>query len=77
MLKEEAAAVDWLRDAFGHLKVIGHTEDASPIFGKAAVALDADEGVADLNGPGGVNDFITGAMQHRIWEREASLRSPG
>ena len=23
MLEKEAAAIDWIRDAFGHLKVIG------------------------------------------------------
>ena len=77
MLVNEAASIDWLRDAFGHLKVIGRVEHASPIFEKAAVALDADEGVVDLEGENGMGAFITSAKQHRIWEREPNLRSPG
>jgi catalase len=77
MLIEQTAAIDWLRDAFGHLKVIGHTEHAAAIFAKAAVALDADKGVVDLKGLAGIDDFITAAKQHRIWEREPKLRGPG
>ena len=77
MLMKEAAAIDWLRDAFGHLKVIGYVAPAAPIFEKAAVAADADEGVVDLAGSAGIGDFIAAAKQHRIWERELSLRTPG
>ena len=77
MLVEEAAAIDWLRDAFGHLKVIGHTEDAAPIFGKAAVAVGADDGVVDIQASSGMDKFIAAAMRHRIWDREPSLRRPG
>jgi catalase len=67
----------WLRDAFGHLKVIGYIESAAPIFTKAAVSVDADGGVVGLEGPEGLDAFITSAKQHRVWEREPSLRSPG
>jgi catalase len=77
LLAKEAAAVDWLRDAFGHLKVIGHVEAAMPVFDKAAVPADADDGVVDLAKSGGIKAFITAAKQHRVWERELTLRSPG
>jgi catalase len=77
LLAKEAAAVDWLRDAFGHLKVIGHVEAAMPVFEKAAVPADADDGVVDLAKSGGIKAFITAAKQHRVWERELTLRSPG
>ena len=33
--RKEAAAIDWLRDAFGHLKAIGYVETAAPMFAKA------------------------------------------
>ena len=49
LLANEAAAIDWLRDAFGHLKVIGHVEAAAPLFEKAAIAPDADDGVVALD----------------------------
>ena len=71
LLAQEAAAIDWLRDAFGHLKVIGHVEAAAPMFEKAAVAPDADEGVVALERS--AQKFIAAAKQHRIWEREPTL----
>ncbi|QEG40945.1 catalase [Roseimaritima ulvae] len=72
-LAEQAAAVDWLRNAFSHLKVIGYNEAAKPIFQAASVAADADEGVVDLAG-GDVGEFVEAAKQYRIWEREAKVR---
>jgi catalase len=77
LLVKEAAAIDWLRDAFGHLKVIGHVESAAPLFEKAAVPADADDGVVALEGRAGIGAFITAAKQQRIWEREPTLRTPG
>ena len=75
LLAKEAAAVDWLRDAFGHLKAIGHVAAAAPLFAKAAVAPDADAGVVALEK--NAQKFIAAAKQHRIWERVPGLRSPG
>jgi catalase len=75
LLEREAAAIDWVRDAFGHLKVIGTVEAAGPILEKAAVEEDA--GVIDLAGRGGVKIFIEAARRQRIWEREPTLRTPG
>jgi catalase len=77
LLVKEAAAIDWLRDAFGHLKVIGHDETAAPLLEKAAVPADADNGVVALGGRSGPAAFIKAAKQQRIWEREPTLRSPG
>jgi catalase len=75
LLAQEAGAIDWLRDAFGHLKVIGFTDAAAMMFAKAGIPRDADEGVVDLRTS--VPAFITAAKQHRIWAREPTLRSPG
>jgi catalase len=75
LLVTQAAAVDWLRDAFGHLKVIGYVAAAVPLFDKAGVP--ADDGVFALEGREGVAGFIAAAKQQRIWEREPTLRSPG
>jgi catalase len=75
-LAKEAAAVDWLRDAFAHLKVIGHV-DAAALFEVAGVDSAADGGLVDLASAKGVAAFVTAAKNHRIWEREKTLRSPG
>ena len=74
VLMGEAAAVDWLRDAFGHLKVIGYNTAAEPLVEKAGLA--EDEGVVALSGASGLKSFIAAAKKHRIWAREKTLRSP-
>jgi catalase len=75
-LVKEAAAVDWLRDAFGHLKVIGHVAAAGPLFDKAGIDPRADRGVVSLEGRG-LDTFLATARSHRIWEREPKVRTPG
>jgi len=70
-LLKQAEAINWIRDAFGHLKVIGMTAVAQPLLDKAAV--EADEGIVDLAG-NGVAAFIEAAKQGRIWDREPTLR---
>lgn len=75
LLAKEAAAVDWVRDAFGHLKVIGHTEAAATLLKAAGVKV--DPGVIALSGKTDVAAFVTTARNGRIWNREPKLRSPG
>ncbi len=74
ILEKEAAAIDWLRDAFGHLKVIGVVGAAAPLLERAGIA--PDDGVVAIDAGKGVNGFITAAKNGRIWEREPDLRSP-
>jgi catalase len=68
-LLKEGAAVDFAKDAFGHLKAIGHTKEAQPLLDKAGV--EADAGVVDL--AGGADGFIEPART-RQWDREPSVR---
>lgn len=72
-LASEAAAVDWVRNAFSHLKVIGYTSSATELFAKASVELDS-EGVLEITGAK-VGDFMDQAKRHRIWDREPMVRS--
>ena len=72
-LAREAAAIDWLRDAYGHLKAIGITASASQLLQRAG--LEADEGVITLDAPATLAAFITAAEQGRFWEREPRVRS--
>jgi catalase len=75
-LLHEAAAVDWVRDAFGHLKTLGFTAAAEPLLAKAGVAVGADEGVVRVDGKD-LDAFVAAAKQHRIWKREPAVRTPG
>jgi len=77
-LVKEAAAIAWLQDAFNHLKVIGHVPAAQPLFDKAQIMSDADDGLVSIGGRGnGVAALVNAAKQHRIWAREPKVRSPG
>ncbi len=66
MLMKDAAAVQFVMDAFGHLKAIGATAAAQPLLDKAGVV--ADEGVVGLDA-----GFVKMAGR-RFWDREAKLR---
>jgi catalase len=74
MLVTQAAAIDWVRDAFGHLKVIGVVKTAAPLLERAGVEPDA--GVISVEGAKGIAKFINAAKGPRIWDREPALRSP-
>ncbi|KQN92638.1 catalase [Sphingomonas sp. Leaf231] len=65
-LVKEGAAVQWVMDAFGHLKAIGHNAAAKPLLDKAGVEPDA--GVTDLE------TFVDAAKQ-RYWDREPNVRT--
>lgn len=66
MLLKEAAAVQFVMDAFGHLKTIGHTPEAQPLLDKAGVV--PDEGVVPLD----TGFPVVAAKRH--WAREAKVR---
>jgi catalase len=66
LLLKESAAVQFVMDAFGHLKAIGYTKAAQPLLDKAGVEPDA--GVVVL-GP----DFVELAKQ-RFFDREPKVR---
>ena len=74
-LAMSAAAVNFLRDAFGHLKVIGYLPTAAPMFVKAGMGAetDGDRGLLSL-AQKSAQDFVVAAADGRIWEREAKVR---
>ncbi len=67
----EAAAKDWVSDAFAHCKVMAVVAAAAPLLTAAGVKPDA--GVIDLTGKT-VDAFVTAAAAGRIWSREPALR---
>jgi len=65
-LTQQGAAVQFVMDAFGHLKAIGASAAAGPLLDKAGVQPDA--GVTDLG-----KGFIEAALK-RFYDREPALR---
>lgn len=66
LLLKEAAAVQFVMDAFGHLKAIGASDAAKPLLDKAGVAPDA--------GVTGLGEGFIDAAAKRFWDREPSVR---
>lgn len=66
-LCKESAAVQFVMDAFGHLKAIGHTKEAQPLLDKAGVKPDA--GIVALP----TKNFHEAASK-RFFDREPSVR---
>lgn len=66
-LLKEAAAVQWVMDAFGHLKAIASNPDAKPLLDKAGVT--PDEGVIALE-----PEKLLAAAKRRYFEREPTVR---
>jgi catalase len=67
MLAANPAAIDWVRDAFAHLKVMGVTDGAMGLLDAAGIT--PDDGVIMIKGKA-VGAFIESAMEGRVWERE-------
>lgn len=67
-LAQESAAVDFVRDAYGHLKAIGCDDQAAALLHKAGIEI--DEGITDLG-----SQFIQAAAI-RFFNREPRVRDP-
>ena len=68
-LSKEGAAIDFVRDAYGHLKAIAVDKGGAALLESAKVPTDA--GVIDANNMGA---FIA-AAKTRLWEREKTVRT--
>ena len=65
-LATNAGAIDFVRDAFGHCKVIAHSPEAQPLLDAAGVK--ADSGIVEISK--GAEAYIDVAKGGRIWSRE-------
>lgn len=70
-----AEAVNFVRDAYGHLKVIAYLPTAAPMLVKAGIDAkpDNDPGLVSF-AQTSVDDFIARAADGRIWAREPWVR---
>ena len=68
-LSTEGAAIDFVRDAFGHLKAIAVDQGGQALLKAANVGRDA--GVVDASN----KDAFIAAAKTRQWAREKSVRT--
>jgi catalase len=74
LLAKEAAARDFVSDAFAHCKFIGFTSGAEPLLAKAGVETDADEGLIRLESKNSASEFIRACRKLRLWARETAVK---
>ncbi|MFU0505793.1 catalase [Pseudaminobacter sp. NGMCC 1.201702] len=73
-LTGEAAARDFVADAFAHCKFIGFCAGAIPVLQKAGIDPDADEGLISLDDPQMIATFIESCRRLRLWSREMAVK---
>ncbi|MDR4468995.1 MAG: catalase [Nitrospira sp.] len=72
MLAKDAAARDFVADAYAHMKFIGYVEAAAPLLKKAGVYESRDDGFILLESSRGGSKFIEACRKIRYWAREAA-----
>jgi len=73
VLLNTAGAINWLRDAFGHLKAIGFNNASQAMFGKGGLDHTAPGVVSVAKG---FDAFIKAAKEHKIWARDELVNPP-
>lgn len=69
VLAKEASARDFIADAFAHMKFIGYVAAAAPLFEKAGVPDNRDEGCIPLKDQNDCSTFVQACRKLRYWAR--------
>jgi catalase len=70
LLAGDAAAKDFVTDAFAHCKFIGYSPEVTLLFEKAGIAGDLDAACTELSGKGDAGAFLKACRALRFWDRE-------
>jgi catalase len=73
LLAIDAAAKDFVTDAFAHCKFIALTAEAHLLFEKAGVADDLDDACLPLGAPKDAGAFLIACRALRYWPRELGV----
>ncbi|WP_380871706.1 catalase [Sphingomonas sp. DBB INV C78] len=73
LLSRDAAAKDFVTDAFAHCKFIGIAAEAEAIFAKSGIAEELDEACLPLGRPADAKTFIVACRSLRHWPRELAV----
>ncbi|WP_285018711.1 catalase [Novosphingobium sp. fls2-241-R2A-195] len=73
LLAGDAAAKDFVTDAFAHCKFIGFSDEAQAIFAKAGITEDLDEGCMPLATAKDTAGFVEACRALRYWPRELEV----
>jgi catalase len=70
----EAAARDFVADAFAHCKFIGFTVGALPLLQKAGINPGMDDGLIEIGNPKAATGFVESCRKLRLWSREMAVK---
>ncbi|WP_313440489.1 catalase [Novosphingobium sp.] len=73
LFAQDAAAKDFVSDAFAHCKFIGYTAGAQELLARAGIAEDLDEACLPLAGAKDAESFLTACRALRYWPRELGV----
>ncbi len=73
LLSQKATARDFVTDAFAHCKFIAYSPEAMPLFEKAGMAEDMDQGCVDIAAMQ-TDSLVTMLGKLRHWDREPGQR---
>ena len=73
MLAKDAAAKDFVADAYGHCKFIGYSKDAVTLFTEARVPPALDEAFVQLEKAKDAKAFVEQCRKLRFWPRELTV----
>lgn len=72
-LKKQAPVLNFIRDAYAHLKIIGCTASSTPLLEIAGISL--DDGVVEVDTSDSTIAYVDAAKQGRIWPRAAAIKA--
>jgi len=76
-LRRESAALDFVRDAYAHLKVIAFDGDGEELLRAAGLtAAEGDAGLVRLSRQTDAARFVATAKKGRVWAREPATKNP-
>jgi catalase len=70
-LAGDAAARDFVTDAYAHCKLLGYAPDASGLFSAAGLSALIDDGFIELDTAAAAGAFVERCRAPRVWDREA------
>lgn len=73
-LLQESTARDFVADAFAHCKFIGYVAAARPLFAKAGIGDDLDEGCIELAARKDAGAFVDQLGKLRVWARRSVVK---
>jgi catalase len=69
-LTMNAAARDFVSDAYAHCKFIGYAPTAQPLLDAAGVPADGDDAIIEMGRADGIDTLLERAVELRNWARE-------